>query len=159
MKIYSSLNCKAFYTCAFRYFWTVYLMTPYDSIHKHSMPFCYGWVNPSIYVWYSPLQFIVLVVSSKFLFQVTAICPLREGSPPKFSQRTQLVTANYQVVWRPTQSWFALVEKLCKFAVYGNFWFFVMTHELLRNGRKFSIHSAFLYLLYVLKRCVYWNTV
>ena len=31
-------------------------------------------------------------------FQVTGIHPLKEGNPPKFSQRARLLTANYQVV-------------------------------------------------------------
>eukprot|EP00268_Persea_americana_P059540 TRINITY_DN7321_c1_g1_i1.p1 TRINITY_DN7321_c1_g1~~TRINITY_DN7321_c1_g1_i1.p1 ORF type:complete len:117 (+),score=2.11 TRINITY_DN7321_c1_g1_i1:827-1177(+) len=33
-----------------------------------------------------------------FCLQVVNILPLRGGPPPKFSQRTQLITDNYQVV-------------------------------------------------------------
>lgn len=32
-------------------------------------------------------------------FQVIGIHPLKDGNPPKFSQRARLLTANYQVVW------------------------------------------------------------
>jgi hypothetical protein len=44
------------------------------------------------------LQCIVLLVFSKISFQVTAVLPLREGRPPKFSQRIRLVTDNYIVI-------------------------------------------------------------
>jgi hypothetical protein len=31
-------------------------------------------------------------------FQVSGIHPLKDGNPPKFSQRARLITANYQIV-------------------------------------------------------------
>ena len=34
-----------------------------------------------------------------FCLQVMNIIPLKGGNPPKYSQRTQLITENYQVVW------------------------------------------------------------
>ena len=36
----------------------------------------------------------------KFLVQVLNVIPIKGGAPPKFAQRTQLITDNYQVVWQ-----------------------------------------------------------
>ncbi|XP_073140714.1 coatomer subunit delta-like [Henckelia pumila] len=60
------------------------------------------------------MEFVIPAVDSSELFPISAsftssstfsdlkvvnILPLRGGNPPKFSQRTQLSTENYQVVW------------------------------------------------------------
>ena len=36
----------------------------------------------------------------KILVQVLNVIPIKGGAPPKFAQRTQLITDNYQVVWQ-----------------------------------------------------------
>lgn len=57
-----------------------------------------------------------------FCLQVINILPLRGGPPPKFSQRTQLITDNYQVVWLPDKRhdskwtasyWWASISFFC----------------------------------------------
>ena len=57
-----------------------------------------------------------------FCLQVVNILPLRGGPPPKFSQRTQLITDNYQVVWLPDKRhdstwtasyWWASISFFC----------------------------------------------
>lgn len=48
-----------------------------------------------------PFSLRLLMVAFFFLWsmQVTNILPLKGGPPPKFTQKVQLYTENYQVVW------------------------------------------------------------
>ena len=54
-----------------------------------------GRMNPSMC---GATLFIPCQLCLSETFQVTGIHPLKEGNPPKFSQRARLLTANYQVV-------------------------------------------------------------
>lgn len=52
----------------------------------------------------SPLLLVCLLIYDLLLtylletYQVSGIHPLKDGNPPKFSQRARLITANYQIV-------------------------------------------------------------
>ncbi len=47
-----------------------------------------------------------------FLVQVLNVIPINGGAPPKFSQRTQLITDNYQVVWQVICYWIMSILKM-----------------------------------------------
>ncbi|RCV27997.1 hypothetical protein SEVIR_5G376100v4 [Setaria viridis] len=73
--------------------WSITLID--QSNRSGSMEFAVPAADPSTFF---PIS-VVFSASSTFSdLKVTAILPLREGSPPKFSERIQLVTDNYLVI-------------------------------------------------------------
>ncbi|XP_062207339.1 coatomer subunit delta-3 [Phragmites australis] len=73
--------------------WSIILID--QSNRSGSMEFAVPAADPSTFF---PIS-VGFSASNTFSdLKVTAVLPLREGSPPKFSQRIRLVTANYQVV-------------------------------------------------------------
>ncbi|KAF8641884.1 hypothetical protein HU200_067591 [Digitaria exilis] len=73
--------------------WSIILID--QSNRSGSMEFVVPSADPSTFF---PIS-VGFSASSTFSdWKVTGIHPLKEGNPPKFSQRSRLVTANYQVV-------------------------------------------------------------
>lgn len=73
-------------------------------IHLVSWRFGFSiFCNDGLYTLHTVSEYLINGSSNMpFCFlslQVTNILPQKGGNPPKFSQRTQLITENYQVAW------------------------------------------------------------
>jgi len=74
--------------------WSIILID--QSNRSGSMEFAVPATDPSSFF---PIS-VGFSASSTFSdLKVTTVLPLREGSPPKFSQRIRLVADNYSVIW------------------------------------------------------------
>lgn len=86
--------------CVLLWYYLLYHLFWYFSI-----TFCYklSCLPFSLYFWVSVL----------WLMQVTNVLPLKDGPPPKYAQRVQLSTENYQVVWWNSYNWCHHITLFC----------------------------------------------